>query len=71
MRALHLAYLNTFVRTQVLGEYEEFMEGVELVAKFTNFDNDFVVSVFEVTIRSLGCAPLFLRSPSLYFSVFE
>lgn len=56
--------LNTIARSQVLGEYEEFMEGVDRVAKFTNFDNNFVVSVFEVTIRTLGCVSLFLLATS-------
>lgn len=40
---------------QVMREYNEFMRGVHLVAKHTSFDKDFAVSVFEVTIRTLGC----------------
>lgn len=39
---------------QVMGDYDEFMRGVHLAANHTQFDNDFVVSVFEITIRTLG-----------------
>jgi hypothetical protein len=42
---------------QVLGDYDAFMYGVDLVAARTRFHNDFRVSVFEITIRTLGYAP--------------
>lgn len=37
-----------------MGEYEELMKAVDLTINNTSFDNDFAVSVFEITIRTLG-----------------
>ncbi|XP_063911452.1 ER degradation-enhancing alpha-mannosidase-like protein 3 [Zophobas morio] len=38
----------------VMGHYDKFKEGVNLVLKNTRYDTNLIVSVFEVTIRVLG-----------------
>eukprot|EP00124_Ichthyophonus_hoferi_P003209 Ihof_evm2s265 gene=Ihof_evmTU2s265 len=38
----------------VLGDFDEFMRAVHLITNEARFDNDLVVSVFEVSIRVLG-----------------
>lgn len=38
----------------VLGDFEEFENAIKLVIKDITFDNDIIVSVFEINIRMIG-----------------
>lgn len=61
-----LTLVDTLDTFAILGDYENFENGVREVIQHVGFDKDSRVQVFEVTIRMLGG----LVSP-LYFSRYE
>lgn len=49
-----LTLIDSLDMVVVLGDLEEFEDGVKKVIKTVNFDQDIVVSVFETNIRVVG-----------------
>eukprot|EP00123_Amoebidium_parasiticum_P015995 comp23235_c0_seq2/m.37917 comp23235_c0_seq2/g.37917 ORF comp23235_c0_seq2/g.37917 comp23235_c0_seq2/m.37917 type:complete len:562 (-) comp23235_c0_seq2:65-1750(-) len=54
MGGFSLTLIDSLDTLAVLGDFEEFINAVHLVTQNSRFNNDLVVSVFEVTIRALG-----------------
>lgn len=49
-----MTLVDTLDTLVIIGDYEEFQNGVKLVLNDVKLDNDIIVSVFETNIRMVG-----------------